>query len=154
MCVGGAPGGQPIGQYKYAIELSKVPDCPPHPQYTALERKAYRWAKATANGAIDPYSFLPRAKQPPRVNRPNYKLQCGDLALSSFETAAKLKAKFDKLCATASIDWRAAQGDRLVEGVFYPADGVQDEPSADGHFNLHEFANRNVIAQFQIVGTL
>jgi hypothetical protein len=98
-------------------------------------------------------SFVPvLVKKPQRAFKSDEE-RCGGWALSFFSSADVAAATFAKLQST-SPNIHKSLGDSIALGTLHTSDGVLSAPDHDGHFELHEYANTDLVPRFAVVRSL
>lgn len=127
---------------KYESDTCKLSNCPP---LRAVPRttRAYRYVWI---GQQFGDSFLPTGKmhgrrvlpgEPNQQTAPVATLTCCDFSLSFYTTEVLAVAAFERMAARRPI--HKTLGTHLAVVDLDLADGLQEPPSKNGHFELHEF---------------
>jgi hypothetical protein len=137
-----------VPEWKYSSHLSLHADCPPQ-EARPYERTAFRfvWNPVTHG------SFIPVALKPPRrMNRPSPNT-CSAYGLSMFATEAQARTHFAKL-ERMNREIRKAIGTHLASLALTADHGAQTLVSSNGHFDLHEYKDTDLVSVSTIVGAL
>ena len=134
-------------QYKYAVDLRTMNNCPP-PAASKGVQAGYRFVWCPVG--VD--CFLPIAKmETTRSNNPNSKPSCSAFAISLFvdEVSARKKLKEVHGFKKGAMLWT-----HLAVVGLTPSHGRQTEPSKTGHFELFEYADVELHTVSTLVGPL
>jgi hypothetical protein len=140
-----------VPEWKYASYLASVPGCPPTGAQPR-ERNAFRFVW----NPIDQSCFVPVALKltgpPQRTNRQNQP-SCSAFGLSMFTTEALARARFAKL-EEINREIRKSVGTHLAGVALTMAHGVQTQEGHNGHFDLHEYEDIDLVSASTLVGPL
>ena len=131
--------------YKYATELSSLPDCPPS-DVAPCDQKAFRFVHSYIE---DPRNFLCLSKLNPS-RKLKVEHQCNGFALSLFVSQDKAIKRYRELLLSNKNIGKTV-GDYLAVGTTKPEDGRTSHPSGNGHFALWEAEVADLAPRFRIV---
>lgn len=137
-----------VPEWKYSSYLVLYPQCPPRDARPA-ERDAFRFVW----DPVDQSSFVPVAiKSPRRTNRPNQDA-CSAYGLSMFATESQARIRFGEL-ERMNREIRKAIGTHLASLALTADHGAQTPPGSNGHFDLHEYEDADLVSVSTIIGAL
>lgn len=133
---------------KHQDNLCRIPGCPPA---HAVKRNisSYRFV---VQGRPKQLNFIPAALlNPSRCNRgaflKNHKLRCSSYALSFYANKHDAIQKLISLIQKVGPNFQKRVGNAVGELELKPHHGLTTQPSADSHFDLHEFQNSQLTDQ-------
>jgi hypothetical protein len=91
--------------------------------------------------------------KPLRANNPNDKMKSDGYALSCFEKEIQAKRTFQKF-TKSNRNFAKTAGNSLSRGLIENIDGLVDNTTESGHFNLYEFEDCDLSQKFVITETL
>ena len=137
-----------MGQFKYEKELGTFSDCPG--KCRELDKSVL--FRLVHGEAEDRRNHLPNALLPPRVNNPNYKLSCGDYALSFFDSESELRKLRTQIHNSNPNYLVLSIGYLVAQFETSSGDGRFTPRNAKGHIMLHEFATCNLSSRLKVIG--
>ncbi len=136
--------------YKYSQDLNKVgTECPPQ-NCRPETRVCFRYVLATRDPDED---FLPPLIMKPKRKFKNTNEECSGYALSFFMTVEKMVRHFARMRRNRP-NISQTLGDHIAQGMLDKNDGVQTQPTEQGHFDLHEYVGVRLSPKFKAVQEL
>jgi hypothetical protein len=139
-----------VAIYKYAADIAAIADCPPK-AYAPVDRTAFRFV--FEDDANKHKSYLPNKKVKPTRTFKDDVEHCTLWTISMFVTKEEAE-KFYKDLIKKYPKIKAALGTHVAEVQITAAHGICSEVDADGHFEMHEFANVDLATVGKTIGPL
>jgi hypothetical protein len=134
--------------FKYKEELDKLDcECPPLTKYKTVIRDCFRWVYEDINHTNN---FLPVKIINSNRTSPDCEGYCSLYTLSFFKTLANAEDRYRSL-AGKYAKFPERYGNSIAQGRLFERDGLANDPSENGHFELHEFENVSFNGRFTII---